>query len=140
MTKSKDYLTPEQRSRNMAKIKQSDTKPEIRLRSLLHRRGFRFRKNVADIPGKPDIVLPKYKTVIFVHGCFWHRHDCKRGQSVPTARREFWIEKFRKNVERDARNKAALEKGGWQVLTVWECDLKKSDVLQTIERQLYRGA
>lgn len=124
MSIGKDHLTPEARSRNMGKIKQKDSKPEILLRSMLHRAGYRFRKNVTTLPGKPDIVLPKYRTVIFVHGCFWHRHDCRRGQSVPTVRREFWENKFERNVERDRENETSLQKAGWQVLIVWECELK----------------
>ena len=125
MNAGKDHLTPQARSRNMGKIKQKDSKPEMLLRSVLHRAGYRFRKNVKHLPGKPDIVLPKYRTVIFVHGCFWHRHNCKRGRSVPTARREFWEAKFARNVERDRENVEQLEAAGWRVITVWECSLKK---------------
>ena len=129
MTKSKDHLTPEQRSLNMAKIKQKDSKAEVLLRSLLHRQGYRFRKNVKTKIGKHDYELTKYRTVIFVHGCYLHRHYCRRGQSTPTARREFWEEKFRKNVERDRRNQATLESQGWNVVTVWECELKGTEEL-----------
>lgn len=123
-SKSKDHLTPKQRSRLMSKINSTETKPEQLTRSMLHRAGFRFRKNVSDLPGTPDVVLPKYGTVIFVHGCYWHRHDCRKGRSVPTKNRAFWLEKFERNVERDAENERELRDEGWKVLTVWECDLK----------------
>jgi DNA mismatch endonuclease (patch repair protein) len=120
---SRDHLSPEDRSRNMAKVKQSNTAPEVLLRKMLHKAGFRFRKNVKNLPGKPDIVLPKYKTVIFVHGCFWHRHNCRRGQSIPSTRKEFWVEKFKKNVQRDRINQELLSKEGWNVIVVWQCEL-----------------
>lgn len=108
----------------MSRIKGRDTGPELRLRSLLHRAGFRFRLHANDLPGKPDIVLPKYRTAIFVHGCFWHRHEGCRNATSPSTRTEFWQEKFDGTVERDKRNMAALETAGWTVITVWECDLK----------------
>lgn len=107
----------------MSRIRGKDTKPEILLRSLLHRRGFRFRLHVPGLPGKPDIVLPRYRTVIFVHGCFWHRHEWCSNATMPKTRTEFWTKKFLKTVERDARKQAELEALGWQVLTVWECEL-----------------
>jgi len=108
----------------MSRIRGRDTGPELRLRSLLHRAGFRFRLHAKDLPGKPDIVLPKYHTVIFVHGCFWHRHEGCRYATTPSTRAEFWQAKFDGNVERDNRNRAALEAAGWTVMTVWECELK----------------
>lgn len=110
----------------MAKVKNKDTKPEIMLRSILHKAGFRFRKNAPNLPGKPDIVMPKFNTIIFVHGCFWHRHNCKRGQSVPSARMDYWLEKFRTNVVRDKDTISKLTLKGWRVLVVWECELKHS--------------
>lgn len=121
---SKDHLQPEQRSANMAKINLRDTSLELKFRSALHRLGLRFRKNVKRLPGTPDIVLPKYRTVIFVNGCFWHRHDCKRGRSVPTHRKEFWEDKFSKNVERDRVNYLKIKEAGWNVIVVWECELR----------------
>ncbi len=136
LTINRDHLTPEGRSRNMAKIGPKDTKPEKIVRSLLHRAGFRFRKNVQNLPGKPDIVLPKYETVIFVHGCFWHRHDCKRGQSIPSNRREFWKEKFNRTIERDEENRINLEEAGWKVIVVWECDLKNQSTLKASLMQM----
>lgn len=117
----------------MSRINSTETKPEQLARSLLHRAGYRFRKNVSELPGTPDVVLPKYNTVIFVHGCYWHRHDCRKGNSVPTKNREFWLEKFERNVERDAENEEALKERGWQVLTVWECELKDDPVEEVEE-------
>lgn len=108
----------------MSQIKGRNTGPELRLRSLLHRAGFRFRLHAKDLPGKPDFVLPKYRTAIFVHGCFWHRHEGCRNATTPSTRTKFWQAKFDGNVERDRRNSAALEAAGWTVITVWECDLK----------------
>ncbi len=119
-----DSISLERRSWNMSRIRGRDTGPEMRLRSLLHCAGFRFRLYAKDLPGKPDIVLPKYHAVIFVHGCFWHRHEGCRNATTPSTRAEFWQAKFDGNVERDKRNRAALEAKGWTVMTVWECELK----------------
>lgn len=130
---SKDHLSPEERSKLMSRINSTETEPEQLTRSLLHRAGYRFRKNVTDLPGTPDVVLPKYDTVIFVHGCYWHRHDCRKGRSVPSKNREFWLEKFERNVERDAENEEALRERGWQVLKVWECELK-DDPVEAVEQ------
>ena len=110
----------------MSHVKSKNTAPEIKLRSILHRNGFRFRLNRKDLPGKPDIVLPKYKAVIFVHGCFWHGHDCKRGQR-PQTNVEFWNKKINKNMERDKQDIIKLKELGWRVMVVWECDLKKTN-------------
>jgi len=108
----------------MARFKGKDTKPELLVRRALHAKGYRFRLHRRDLPGSPDIVLPRHRTVVFVHGCFWHQHEgCSIGR-LPRTRQEFWAEKFRKNKERDVRTKAALEGLGWQVLTVWECEAK----------------
>lgn len=120
-----DVHTPEQRSYNMSRIKGRDTQPEKTLRSLLHRSGLRFRIHDKRLPGHPDIVLPKYRSVIFVHGCFWHRHPGCRYASVPETRSDFWNEKFSRNVERDRRNVFLLEEAGWNTIIVWECELKK---------------
>ena len=121
-----DVHTPEQRSYNMSRIKGRDTQPEKTLRSLLHRNGLRFRIHDKRLPGHPDIVLPKYRSVIFVHGCFWHRHPGCRYASVPETRSAFWNEKFSRNVERDRRNVFLLEEAGWNTIIVWECELKKN--------------
>jgi DNA mismatch endonuclease (patch repair protein) len=108
----------------MAAIKGADTKPEMRVRSLLHSLGFRYRLHRKDLPGRPDIVLSKYRTVIFVHGCFWHSHDCRWGAVVPKTRAEFWQEKRQGTIERDARNVAALRAAGWKIVTIWECETR----------------
>lgn len=108
----------------MAAIRGKDTKPEMLVRSWLHRNGFRFRLHRKDLPGKPDIVLAKYRTVIFVHGCFWHRHGCSNS-SMPSARREFWEAKLTANTLRDIRSQRLLRREGWRVIVVWECELRK---------------
>lgn len=121
-----DLLSPEHRSWNMSRIKGKNTQPEVILRSLLHREGYRFRLHDTKLPGRPDIVLPRHQTVILVNGCFWHRHQNCRFATTPGTRQEFWQEKFDRTVERDRRKQHELELLGWRVLTVWECDLKKS--------------
>jgi DNA mismatch endonuclease, patch repair protein len=125
-----DVHSKEQRSRNMAAIRSADTRPEIRVRSLLHGLGYRFRLHRRDLPGKPDIVLPKYHTVIFVHGCFWHSHSCRYGVVKPATRSAFWSAKRTATVERDRRKEQALSEQGWRVLTVWECEIKHSEDLR----------
>lgn len=120
-----DRLTPEKRSWNMGRIKGKDTSIEMKVRQYLFAQGFRFRKNDRRYPGTPDIVLPKYHTVIFVHGCFWHRHVVCKYAYTPKSRTEFWQAKFDKNVENDARNKQLLEEAGWHVIIIWECQIKK---------------
>jgi len=118
-----DVHDKQTRSRNMSAIKNKDTKPELWLRKQLHARGFRYRINSSKLPGKPDLVFPKYKAVIFVHGCFWHMHSCPLFK-VPQTRAEWWMDKFTKNKERDDAVKQELEQLGWRVLTVWECTMK----------------
>jgi DNA mismatch endonuclease (patch repair protein) len=119
-----DVHTPAQRSFNMSRIRGRNTKPERLLRSLLHRRGLRFRKNVASLPGKPDIVLPKHNAVVLVHGCYWHRHAMCRFATTPASNTSFWMNKFAETVERDCKAEQALRESGWRVFTVWECELK----------------
>ncbi|MGO6727249.1 very short patch repair endonuclease [Rhizobium ruizarguesonis] len=118
-----DTLTPLERSKRMSLIKSGNTVPELALRKALHRLGFRFRLHNKKLPGKPDIVLPKFKTAIFVHGCFWHRHAGCKVATTPKSNTAFWVEKFDKNVRRDAKVKAELEQLGWDVHTVWECEV-----------------
>lgn len=137
-----DSLTSAHRSWNMSRIRGRDTKPEVRLRSLLHRAGFRFRLHDRKLPGRPDIVLPKYRAVIMVHGCFWHRHEGCSNATTPSTRPEFWQAKFDGNVQRDRVAEERLATLGWRVLTVWECDLKKEpdSVVDAIRRQLLGDA
>ena len=125
-----DTVTPEKRSWTMAQVKGRNTGPEKAVRSLLHKLGYRFRLQRSDLPGKPDIVLPKFKTVLFVHGCFWHRHPgCKRA-TTPASNRDYWDKKFARTVARDAKNERELADMGWRVLVVWECELKDMDALE----------
>jgi DNA mismatch endonuclease (patch repair protein) len=124
-----DIVSKEARSRMMSGIKGKNTKPEILVRSMLHKMGYRFRLHMNNLPGKPDIVLPKYHTVVFVHGCFWHRHSGCKYAYIPKSRSDFWNEKFFKNIERDKVNREKLQKAGWVVLTVWECETKNVDLL-----------
>ena len=133
-----DVLTKEQRHLNMSHIRGKDTSIEVKLRKALFARGFRFRKNVGKMIGKPDIVLPKYKTVIFIHGCFWHRHKGCRYATNPKTRKEFWEEKFNQNIIRDKRQTEDLINLGWHVLVVWECELKQNlnSVADEIEKIL----
>lgn len=118
-----DVVAPHVRSRMMAGIRGRDTKPELILRSGLHRAGFRYRIHVRDIPGRPDLVFPKYKAVVFAHGCFWHGHDCALFK-WPSTRQDFWRKKITGNIARDAKIKEQLLAKGWRVLVVWECALK----------------
>lgn len=120
-----DVLTKEQRSRNMAAIKGKDTKPEMIVRRYLFSKGLRFRVQVRKLPGNPDIVLPKYKTVIFVDGCFWHGHEGCKYYRLPKSNIEFWKEKIDRNIARDIRNEEELRALGWRVIRVWECDIKR---------------
>jgi DNA mismatch endonuclease, patch repair protein len=119
-----DVHTKAQRSFNMSRIKGRDTKPELIVRSFVHRLGYRFRLYRKDLPGKPDIVLPRHKKIIFVHGCFWHMHNCKNGRVKPATRAKFWQDKRTDNKERDRRNIQTLKKLGWGVLVVWECQVR----------------
>ena len=135
-----DIFSEEQRSYVMSRVSSKDTKPEKIVRSFLHRSGFRFRLHMSSLQGKPDIVLTKYKTVIFVHGCFWHRHkDCKRATTTQS-RKGFWEEKFKRNVMRDKENCQALRKDDWKVLVIWECELsnarKRSERLANLVTEL----
>ena len=128
-----DNHTREVRSKNMSHIRSTNSKPEEIVRKYLFSHGFRYRKNVRKLPGCPDIVLPKYKTVIFVNGCFWHKHDCPRFV-WPASNQEYWKPKILRNVERDKQNTALLKEAGWNIIVVWECELKKTVREQTLER------
>ena len=125
-----DVHTPEQRSRNMASIRSKDTKPELIVRKLVHSMGFRFRLHRKDLPGKPDLVFPRLKKVIFVHGCFWHKHRCRYGRVKPATNARFWEDKRNSNVERDKRTRRKLKRQGWDYLIIWECWTKDMDKLE----------
>jgi DNA mismatch endonuclease (patch repair protein) len=129
-----DVHTPEIRSMNMSHIRSTETKPEQTVRKYLFSKGLRYRKNVRKLPGCPDIVLPKYRTVIFVNGCFWHHHKNCRYFKWPKSNTEYWRNKITKNEERDKKNIQALEKEGWNVITVWECELKKDLKEETLQK------
>ena len=128
-----DNHTPEARSYNMSRIRSKDTKPEIKVRQHLFASGYRYRKNDKKLPGCPDIVLPKYKTVIFIHGCFWHMHDCGRFH-WPSTNQMYWEKKIYHNVERDKSTHDQLRALGWNVITVWECELKNKYFDETMNR------
>lgn len=128
-----DNLTPEKRKYNMRRIRSSNTAPEEKVRKYLYAKGFRYRKNDRRLPGCPDIVLPKYKTVIFVNGCFWHKHDCSRFV-WPSSNKDYWVPKIQRNVERDKSNMGLLVADGWKVIVIWECEVKNSVFLETMNR------
>ena len=127
-----DSVSPEKRSWVMAQVKGHNTKPEKALRSLLHHMGYRFRLQRKDLPGKPDIVLPKYRVAVFVHGCYWHRHDCPNGRRLPKSHLDFWLPKLKGNRERDIQKQNLMRELGWSVLVIWECMLRDKIVLQEI--------
>ena len=135
-----DKLTPEKRSWNMSRIKGKDTKIEVEVRKYLFKKGYRFRKNDKRYPGKPDIVLPKYHVAIFVHGCFWHRHEGCKDATKKKTRTEFWLEKFDKNVKNDQIKQEKLRELGWKVIVIWECELKQSfqKTMDKVEKELTR--
>ena len=134
----RDKLTPEKRSWNRSRIKGKDTKIEVEVRKYLFSKGYRFRKNDKRYPGKPDIVLPKYHVAIFVHGCFWHRHEGCKDATTPKTRTEFWLEKFDKNVKNDQIKQEKLRELGWKVIVIWECELKRSfqETMDKVEKEL----
>lgn len=129
-----DVHSPKVRSYNMSQIRGKDTKPEELVRKYIFAQGFRYRKNDSRLPGKPDIVLPKYRTVIFVNGCFWHKHEGCKYFVWPKNNAAFWREKILSNVERDQRNYEQLQQMGWNIIVVWECDLKKEVLSETLSR------
>ena len=119
-----DRITPEQRSWNMSRIKSKDTGIEVAVRKRLFSYGYRYRKNDRKLPGKPDIVLPKYRTVIFIHGCFWHMHQGCKNARLPKTNTAFWEEKLNHNISNDNKNRHLLEESGWNVITIWECEIE----------------
>ncbi len=134
-----DVLTPEQRRRNMSAIRGMDTRPEMVVRSLAHRMGFRFRLHRRDLPGKPDLVFPARRKVILVHGCFWHVHDCPYGRVKPATNAGFWANKRGQNASRDLRNLTALQAAGWSVLVIWECETRSPEPLERRLREFLDG-
>ena len=130
MSSEEIYKVSEQRSRNMSAIKSKNTKPEIKVRKILHSMGYRFRLHSKDLPGSPDIVLPKYKTVIFVHGCFWHRHENCKYASTPKTRKEFWNKKFTENKKRDLEIQEKIKILDWRSVVIWECETKNIENLR----------
>lgn len=133
-----DRLSPERRSWLMSRIRGKDTKPELAVRSLLHRLGYRFRLHRKDLPGTPDIVLPGRGIAVFVHGCFWHGHACKRDK-MPKSKTTYWAEKIEANRRRDARKRRALRSLGWSVVVVWECELKRPEKLAAKLQRIIDG-
>jgi DNA mismatch endonuclease (patch repair protein) len=131
-----DTFSKEKRSWIMSRVRSADTSPEIKVRSTLHRLGYRFRLHRGDLPGNPDIVLPRHRTAIFVHGCFWHRHPRCKEASTPATRKGYWLPKFERTVKRDRRNRKELRKIGWEVVVVWECQTKDS---RKLERRLEKA-
>lgn len=131
-----DHLPPNKRSWNMSRIRSNHSKAEIVVRCLLHRAGFRFKVNDKSIAGCPDIVMRKYKTAVFVHGCFWHRHNNCPKAAVPSSNQDYWAEKFKRNVERDSIIRSTLEKQGWNVLVAWECEVLRNPH-DTVNRIIY---
>lgn len=133
-----DKISPEKRSWNMSQIKSRNTNPEMKLRKALHGMGFRYRLHNRKLPGSPDLVFSKYKAVIFVNGCFWHRHGCKH-TTTPSTRKDFWETKFKANTERDKKNIKELQNLGWRIMIVWECELNKTDnnsIVDNVEKFL----
>ena len=129
-----DTMTPAQRHDCMSHVRSRNTKPEKVVRDALWRKGYRYRLNDRRLPGTPDLVLPKYRAVIFINGCFWHGHDCARGARVPKNNRDYWVTKIARNVERDRKNHAALSALGWSVLILWECGIRDDASLERLLR------
>lgn len=134
-----DVHSKEIRSYNMSRIRSKDTKPEMLVRKFLHKNGFRYRLHVKNLPGKPDIVLPKYKTAIFIHGCFWHGHEGCKYYVIPKTRTEWWLNKIGNNITNDTNSEILMKEAGWNIIKIWECELKKNTIeatLQTLKNSL----
>ena len=129
-----DTLTPSERSARMALVRNKDTKPELKVRRLIHRMGYRYRLHGHALPGKPDLVFPGRRAVIFVHGCFWHRHPGCKFSYTPKSRIDFWLPKFEQNVARDRLVTRTLRKAGWRVVRIWECQLSRTEASRTLSR------
>ena len=131
-----DRCSPEARSAIMARVRAANTRPEIAVRRLVHGLGYRFRLQRRDLPGTPDLVLPRHRAVVFVHGCFWHQHTCRRGRRRPASNQAYWGPKLAGNVARDVTARRALEEMGWRVLTIWECEVGGADLDDRIDQFL----
>ena len=131
-------MTPEQRSALMRKVRSKDTMPEMRVRRALHAKGFRYRLHHPDLPGKPDLVLPRFRTCIFVHGCFWHGHKSCRKASVPKTNTDFWVKKITRNRDRDHEVRTLLEEIGWKVVIVWECQTENAEEFERLLEEIVR--
>ena len=129
-----DTFTPAQRSRIMAQVKSKNTKPEMIVRRLIHSLGYRYRLHRKDLPGTPDLVFPSLKKVIFIHGCFWHQHRCKRGRRMPVTHHKYWSEKLTRNVDRDRKTHRSLRRKGWDILLIWECQIPSKNLEKLTER------
>lgn len=135
----RDVFTPEKRAAVMRAVKGKDTKPEMIVRRLLHGAGYRYRLHRADLPGKPDLAFSGRRKVIFVHGCFWHGHDCKRGARVPKTNTGYWTAKIARNVARDKKTAAEIDSLGWQRLVIWECEIPAPNLLERVQSFLEQG-
>lgn len=131
-----DPLTPEQRSRTMSRVRAKDTGPEVRVRRVAHRLGYRFRLHRSDLPGRPDLVFPRLRKVVLVHGCFWHGHDCRQGRKKPKTNAAYWLPKLERNRDRDAANLRGIRRLGWRPLVVWECQLGGGGIESRLKRFL----
>ncbi|NJO33083.1 MAG: DNA mismatch endonuclease Vsr [Rhodospirillales bacterium] len=132
-----DCHTPSQRSHNMSRIRSAGTRPELIVRKIAHRLGLRFRLHRRDLPGTPDLVFPKHRAVVFVHGCFWHQHEGCRFAKLPRSRPEYWLPKLARNVDRDAEARRLLEAASWQVLEIWECETRNPPAIEDLLRQFF---
>jgi len=124
-----DVFPNDKRSWIMSRVREKNTSPELKVRSLVHRLGYRFRLHRKDLPGKPDLVFPSREKIIFVHGCFWHGHDCARGNRVPKTNTKYWIEKIKRNVERDFKQHTDLKAMGWNIYVIWECEINNLNIV-----------
>ena len=127
-----DHLSPERRSAHMRRIRKTDTTPELVVRRIVHRLGYRYRLHRRDLPGTPDLVFSRLRKIILVHGCFWHQHNCRRGAKQPSTNRAYWLPKLAHNVERDMLVKQQLLDDGWKILVIWECQTKTPDVITSL--------
>lgn len=134
-----DVFSPEKRSAVMRAVKSKDTKPEMAVRRMLHAAGYRYRLHRAELPGKPDLVFASRKKAIFVHGCFWHGHDCPRGARAPKSNSDYWKAKIGRNVERDKKVAAAFDSLGWKRLVIWECEIPAPNLLERVQSFLEQG-